>query len=320
MRGALAAGEVLTDQARVIVEAIDALPADAEPWVAKAGTEFMLDKAGEHDAKALRELGRRLMEVVDPAAADAEEAKRLEGEERDARAAASITMSDDGHGRCRVRLDIPSLHGQMLRKHLLATASPVGKATSRDGAKDGEAPGEPPLSHHRLGLAFMDYIEFRPEHTIPSAGGVAATVVVTIELDALLGGLKAASLDTGGKISASEARRLACKAGIIPVVLGGKSVVLDVGRKRRFHTEAQRIALGLRDGGCTAHGCDAPPGLCHAHHEIPWSRGGGTNVENVRLLCARHHRRIHDPPSSTPSTNTATSDSPEGPRTWFRSG
>ena len=183
----------------------------------------------------------------------------------------------------------------MLRKHLLATASPVGKTAKDGGVKAGEEGGEPPLSRHRLGLAFMDYIESRPEHTIPSAGGVAATVVVTMELETLLGGLKAASLDTGGKISASEARRLACKAGIIPVVLGGKSVVLDVGRKRRFHTEAQRIALGLRDGGCTAHGCDAPPGLCHAHHDIPWSKDGHTSVENGRLLCARHHRRIHDP-------------------------
>lgn len=141
----------------------------------------------------------------------------------------------------------------------------------------------------------MEYIESRPADSVPSAGGVSATVVVTMELSTLLGGLKAASLDTGARISAGEARRLACKAGIIPVVLGGKSVVLDVGRKRRFHSEAQRIAMGVRDGGCTASGCDASPGLCHAHHDVAWSKGGGTSVEQGRLLCSKHHTRIHDP-------------------------
>ena len=88
-------------------------------------------------------------------------------------------------------------------------------------------------------------------------------------LDSLLGGLKAARLDTGETISAGLARRLACEAGIIPAVLGGKSQVLDLGRTRRFHTEAQRIAKTLEHGGCTAEGCDWPPGLCHLHHPDP---------------------------------------------------
>ncbi len=123
---------------------------------------------------------------------------------------------------------------------------------------------------------------------------MGAAIVVTMELETLLGGLKVASLDTGGRISAGEARRLACRAGIIPVVLGGQSVVLDAGRKRRFHSETQRIVMGVRDGGCTAAGCDAPPGFCHAHHDLPWSHGGGTSVERGRLLCARHHTLIHD--------------------------
>ena len=74
----------------------------------------------------------------------------------------------------------------------------------------------------------------------------------------------------------------------------GQSQPLDVGRKRRFHTTAQRIALGLRDGGCTTEGCDRPPALCHAHHDQPWSRGGTTDVKTGRLLCPRHHTLAHD--------------------------
>ena len=320
----LRTGRLRTDQAQVIVDAVDDLPADVEAWVPGAATGFLLDKAGEHDAKALRVLGRRVLEVVDPDAADTDEARRLEAEEADAHAKASFTMTDDGHGSCHGRFTIPSLHGQMLRQHLLAITSPtrhpngdapdathrtdLAGASAASGAAEaagaseasaaaGDGVGERPLTRHRLGQAFVEYLETRPTHTVPhSGGGVPATVVVTMELDTLLGGLKAASLDTGGRISAGEARRLACRAGIIPVVLGGPSVVLDVGRRRRFHTETQRIAMAVRDRGCTAHGCDVPPGRCHAHHDgMSWGHGAGTSVEHGRLLCPRHHHRIHDP-------------------------
>lgn len=296
---ALAAGRLRTDQAKVIVDAIDALPDDLETWVPQAATAFLLDKAAEHDARALRVLGRRVLEVVAPAAADAEEARRLEAEEAEARATASFTMVDDGHGKAHGRFTIPTLHAEMLRKHLLALT--MTSRTESQPDPGGDQPAEPQtkpptrqLTRHRLGLAFMDYIESRPEDTVPSAGGVPATVVVTMELETLLGGLKAASLDTGPRISAGEARRLACRAGIIPIVLGGPSVVLDAGRKRRFHSQTQRIAMGIRDGGCTAAGCDAPLGLTQAHHDEPWSRGGGTSVAEGRLYCPRHHRLAHD--------------------------
>jgi hypothetical protein len=72
-------------------------------------------------------------------------------------------------------------------------------------------------------------------------------------------------------------------------------VVLDLGRRSRLHTEAQRLALSIRDGGCTADGCDRPPAWCHAHHDIAWSDGGPTDLENGRLLCPYHHRKAHSP-------------------------
>lgn len=284
----LVAGGLRTDQARVIADAVDALPDEVEDWVAVAATRFLLDKAGEHDAKALRTLGRRVLEVVDPAAADAEEARRLESEEADALAKAWLTLVDDGHGTCRGRFAVPSLHGAMLGKELTARIA----RTLTKARADGDP--RPRVGKHDMGLAFLDHIE--ASRQTPKAGGVPATVVVTMELETLLGGLKAASLDTGGRISAGQARRLACKAGVVPVVLGGPSVPLDVGRRRRFHSEHQRIAMGIRDKGCTAVGCDAPPAMTEAHHdEVSWSQGGGTSVEKGRLLCAPHHGKIHDP-------------------------
>lgn len=106
---ALAAGEITLEQAQVIVEAVDALPTDlvTTQTIAEAET-FLLDHARHHDARGLRVLGRRLLEVLDPEAADAEEARRLRKEEAAARAAASFTMSEDGHHAARAaRLDPP---------------------------------------------------------------------------------------------------------------------------------------------------------------------------------------------------------------------
>ena len=129
---------------------------------------------------------------------------------------------------------------------------------------------------------------------LPEVAGTGATVVVTMTMETLMGGLAAATLDSGDRITAHTARRLACEAGIMPVVLGGRRQVLDQGRRRRF-TRAQRIALTVRDQGRTAVGCQSAAWFCHAHHDDPWARGGPTDLTNGRLLCPSHHRRVHDP-------------------------
>jgi hypothetical protein len=160
--------------------------------------------------------------------------------------------------------------------------------------------GSARLSRPELwGHAFCELLERIPTKKLPLAGGSSVSVVVLLDYDKLLSGLGAAALDTGETISAAQARRLACEGGVIPAVLkhalGGPSQVLDLGRRRRLHTGPQRIALTIRDRGCTATGCDRPAGYCHAHHQTPWSCGGPTTVDNGRLLCAFHHGRAHSP-------------------------
>jgi hypothetical protein len=274
----------------VIVEAVESIPTDlVEGETIRLAEATLVRDASEHDAKALRILGRRILDVVAPEVGEAHEARLLEREEREAAVKTRLTMHDDGQGSVRGRFTLPNVHGAMLKKALLALAAPKHRA-----AVDGEV-GDRTPGPERLGRAFCEYVERYPTGRLPKTGGVAATVVVTMTLESLLGGLTAASLDTGERLSAGQARRIACDAGIIPAVLGGASQVLDLGRRRRFHTPGQRIALGLEQGGCTAAGCDWPPGLCHAHHDVPWSHGGETSVRRGRLLCPRHHSRAHDP-------------------------
>ena len=64
----------------------------------------------------------------------------------------------------------------------------------------------------------------------------------------------------------------------------------------RLATPAQQTALAARDRGCTWPGCMTPPALCEAHHVIWWSRGGPTTLDNLALLCHRHHTQVHAQP------------------------
>jgi hypothetical protein len=290
LSAAMAEGCVNTAQARAIVASLDRLPRSGEFAVTTEqrtqAEEHLVAEAAHHDAQALRVLGRHLFEVIAPDLAEKFEGKALEAEEAAALRRTTFTMWEDDEGTCHGRFRVPALHGHMLEKMHLALTAPAGGI-------DPDLPA--PV---RRGIAFTRLIEAVEAKDLPASGGCGATVVVTMTLEQLLADLDAAgvcTLDTGGRISAAEARRLACSAGIIPMVLGGKSQVLDVGRKRRFHTEAMRLAMGVRDGGCTAEHCQTPPGLCHAHHDQPWSRGGRTNVATGRLLCPHHHRRLHDP-------------------------
>jgi hypothetical protein len=134
-----------------------------------------------------------------------------------------------------------------------------------------------------------------PADGLPAAGGSNATVVVTMTLETLLGGLKAACLDTGTQLSAPQARVLACQGSLIPAVLGSDSEVLDQGRSIRLHNKAQRTAILLRDKHCTAIGCTVPGAWCHVHHKVPWCKGGKTTVKDGTLLCPRHHTMVHQP-------------------------
>jgi hypothetical protein len=285
-------GTVNTEQADVIIKALDALPDELPAELRLQAEETLVGFAADHDAKALRALGKKILTVIAPEVGEAHEAALLEKEKREARAASRLSMVSDGHGKVHGRFTLPELHGAMLRKALDAYAAPKHLNSSDDPDQRFIASRPTP---ERYGQAFQQLLEMLDQKDLPTTGGTGATVVVTMTLESLLGGLAAASLDTGGTLSAGEARRLACDAGIIPAVLGTNSEVLDLGRTARFHTRAMRTAMAIRDGGCVAEGCTRPPHQTHAHHLTPWATGGHTNVDDGCLLCDQHHHQIHDP-------------------------
>jgi hypothetical protein len=216
---ALTSGELRTEQARVIAEAVDALPPRVDAHVRGLAEKALVGLASQHDARDLKQIGKRILDVVAPEVGESHEEAVLTAEESRAAAGVELTLIDDGAGRCHGRFTVPSHVGAMLKRHLLALANPARHTA--DELRD-ESGDRKPL-RRRLGEALVEYVERYPARATPQTAGVNATVVVTMTLEQLLAEHATALLDDGSKMSAGQARRLACEAGIIPVVLDTKS-------------------------------------------------------------------------------------------------
>ena len=340
MGEAFAAGLMSLDQVKVCVTALRKLPKDLPVEKVEACQKFLVEAAQEFDPKGLKDLGRRLWEVIDPDAADRKEGEALEDEEELARAKAYFRSWRNGDGSTGFRGKLPDAQFDILNKLIQAYAAPRrrdnkniptpnnepddqpnGDPGSDPGSNPGSGAGagsgapcdQPEAQEHPeekqtgkklpwpviCGHGLIDLIEHIPATAVPFAGGMPASVVITLDFEKLLTGLGAATLDTGTKTSASQARRMACNAGIIPIVLDGDSQPLDIGREQRLHTRYQRIAMAVRDNGCVVEGCDRPPAWTEAHHLIWWEHGGPTNVEDGALGCGYHHTLFHHPKWTT---------------------
>ena len=130
-----------------------------------------------------------------------------------------------------------------------------------------------------------------------SGGGSQAQIQVTSSLETLLGlaGAPAADMEHSSlPISAKTVERLACDSSIARILLNSESTVIDVGRSKRVVSEPARRALAARDGHCRWPGCERPASWSAAHHVVHWIHGGTTDLDNLILLCHRHHWMVHE--------------------------
>ena len=100
------------------------------------------------------------------------------------------------------------------------------------------------------------------------------------------------ALEDGVHVPAETARRMACDASRVVMRHGRDGTVLDVGRKTRTIPPAIRRALVARGRTCRFPGCGCRH--CDAHHVRHWAAGGATRLDNLLLLCRRHHRAVHE--------------------------
>ncbi|HWU32578.1 MAG TPA: hypothetical protein VN108_06875, partial [Marmoricola sp.] len=316
LAAAMAAGLVSVSKARVIVDELTVLDLDPDVprEVVERAEQHLVSQAPDFTTLEIRRMARKVLETVAPWIEEDRERKRLEAEERRAQQRLSLKFhhAPDGlEGVTEIRARIPTALAGRLRTYLEAFTAPrhLTNATTnatRAGGDSGlgsawsdSALGEHVPYHQRLAAAFCTMLETIDPDQLPIHGGAATTVMVTMTLESLISGLDVVDQTAGShgevRITAAQARRLACNANIIPVVLGGKSEILDLGRTSRLFTTAQRKAMALRDKTCRAEDCTVPAAWCEAHHhQQPWSKGGKTNLDDGKLLCSWHHHRAHD--------------------------
>ncbi|WP_181064286.1 HNH endonuclease signature motif containing protein [Pseudoclavibacter sp. AY1F1] len=132
----------------------------------------------------------------------------------------------------------------------------------------------------------------------PRTGGEAPTIVIVTAETGLVGEAERPEdvphLErTGEPIPPSFAAKTMCDGFIRIATRTATGEILDLGRKQRLFTTAQRRAIFVRDRSCRAPGCGAPARWCEAHHARPWSEGGVTDVRDGILLCSFHHHEVH---------------------------
>ena len=274
----MAAGQVSEEQAVVIVKGVDALPVEHR----RDAEAHLIGCAAEHDPVALRRLAHRVLEVVAPEIAEDHELQALQRQEALAEEACRFTIADDGHGLCHGRFTLPSHVGAMLKQAVLAINSPRHRHHS--GTPKG------------LGHAFCEYVTRYPADRLPQAGGVDATVVVTMTLDNLLGDSHTPALSTPGTRS-PPTRPASWPAR------PGSSRWCSAGSPRSSTSAAADGSTtgpsGSRSGTATstapATAANGPPRCATSTTTPPGAAAATPTSPTARLLCPRHHTYAHNP-------------------------
>ena len=306
----MVAGTVSPEQADVIVTAVADLP--SVPGVRRRAEQTLVRYAARFDATDLARTGRHLLAVIDPDGVDRTLEAQLDREERAAHTDRYLAITDDGAGGVRLKGRGSVEDGALLKAALLPLTCPTpaaDPADDHDHDHDSSVDGSGPVRDPRDGGARMwDALIQVAQHAldtdaVPDSHGTPARLLVTITHEALLAGVDhAAALPVTGltgdglDLPPAVVRRLACDAEIIPVVLGTRGEVLDIGRVSRTVTTPIWHALVTRDRHCAFPGCTRPPLMCHAHHLHHWADGGTTALDNLVLVCGHHHRVLHHTP------------------------
>ena len=280
---ALESGAASIDHGRVIAEGIAKLPSSTGDEERGEAEALLAEHARTVSPRKLRVLAERIRYHLDQDGAAQDEQHQVEHR------TLHLGTAWDGMTVLTGRLDRET--GAKLRAALDPLAAP---RPSEGGTRDPRTAGK--RNADALETLVNTALSGEQAH---AAGSARPQITVTIDHDDLRARVETAPdggvlEPLGQPITAENARRLACDAEILPIVLGGESQPLDVGRSRRTAPEHLRSALTTRDGRCAFPSCDQPPGSSEAHHVRHWADGGTTALDNLVMLCGHHHRTIHN--------------------------
>lgn len=292
---ALRSGRTSPAQAGVICDAVDQLPGDLE--LRTEGEAFLIEQCRTLNATELTRAARHLAHVIDPERTERKLEADLAREERAAHLERFLSVVGDGMGGVRIKGRCSAEDGEILKTALLPWTKPTPATDNTDA--DGCEQVKDSRDH---GARMLDALIRLAQHALdtevlPDCHGARPRVTVTTPFDDLRDEASGwCATDTGLEVSPATVRRWACDADIIPVCLGSRGEVLDVGRAVRLVTSSLWTALVCRDRHCAFPGCTRPPVMCQAHHIQHWADGGKTSLDNLVLLCGEHHRTIHHTP------------------------
>ncbi len=200
-------------------------------------------------------------------------------EANDAYARRSLRVSrDPNRGTLTITVELPLETGELIDKAL---------DRARDDSPTPEFAGESWAV--RQADAFVTMARSYLNGNGDESTGISEQYQVTVHVDqsALTDGLGRSGLPI------ESVRRIACDSDKVVLMENGSGEPLSVGRKTRVVPTAIKRALHARDKSCVFPGCRHTR-FVDAHHIKHWSAGGETSLDNLMLLCARHHRLVHE--------------------------
>jgi len=232
----------------------------------------LLRHARKEGVAKFRETCIHARHAADPEGVVEEEVEAVEMRE--------LTLTDTDDGLVAVSGTLDKVGGAALRTAL----EPLAKRTGKDDRR---------RYPRRLADALVDLSMHALDNGVL---GQRTHMQVTTSLETLLGltGSPAAEMEFSLPISSKAVERFACDGTVTRILLGSDSTVIDVGRARRVVSGPQSKALRVRDKGCVWPGCDRPASWTSAHHLAHWIHGGSTDLNNLVLLCYRHHGMVHE--------------------------
>jgi hypothetical protein len=232
----------------------------------------------------------------------------LEDEEAAAESRRFLQLRDTHRGSVRGSFELPNADAEILRTVL----EPLAR---RQGDTDGRSAGQ------RRADALTDVFGLALRHgELPDAGGsrplltylvpawwtpelvasmrrltrdpLASADRFSIDLDRHPG----QDIATGpwtGPATRSRIATLLCDSRLQRVVLDPDGQVISLTSLTDQITAAQRRAVAARDRCCVTKGCTRPPAFCDVHHLRARAHGGRSTINNLVLLCRRHHVMWH---------------------------
>jgi hypothetical protein len=300
-RRAVEAGDVSMSGARLLARARDA---DADAF--ERSETMLVDAARIHSITDLGKVTAYWRRTV--------ETERLERGEDTLRARRRLHASVLLDGMVRLDGDLDPESGETFLTALGALMDSETRSRPPTGAGDGD---DRTAAQRRADALAEISRQWLDRADRPIVAGERPHVTVTVDVDELKSSSFAAQgrrsgasevgavgssartceLDHVGPVHAEVARRLACDASVMRIVMAGCSEPLDVGRRTSVVPPSIRRAVIVRDRMCRFPGCERPQTWCEAHHVVHWADGGSTALSNLILLCRRHHRMVHAPSS-----------------------